>query len=65
MWLKGITNELRICDNLVKLFCDSQNAKHLSKNTMFQEKKKHIDLRLHFVRDTISRGVIKVENYFS
>ena len=28
---------------------------------MFHERTKHIDVRLHFVRDIISRGVIKVE----
>ena len=28
---------------------------------MFHERTKHIDVRLHFVRDIISRDVIKVE----
>ena len=31
IWLKGITHELGINDNLVKLFCDSQSAIHLIK----------------------------------
>ena len=61
IWLKGITNELGISGNLVKLFCDSQSSIHLSKNTTFHERTKHIDVRLHFVRDIISCGVIKVE----
>ena len=51
IWLKGITHELGINGNLVKLFCDSQSAIHLSKNTMFHERTKHIDVRLHFVRE--------------
>ena len=60
IWLKGITHELGINGNSVKLFCDSQSAIHLSKNTMFHERTKHIDVRLHFIRDIISQGVIKV-----
>ena len=61
MWIKGIINELGIKCSSVKLFCDSQSAIHLSKNTMFHERTKHIDVRLQFVRDIISRDVIKVE----
>ena len=65
IWLRGITNELGIMCSTVKLFCDSQSAIHLSKNSMFHEKMKHIDVRLHFVRDIISQGVIKVEKIFT
>ena len=61
IWLRGITNELGIMCSTVKLFCDSQSAIHLSKNSMFHERSKHIDVRLHFVRDIISQGIIKVE----
>ena len=45
----------------MKLYCDSQSAIHLSKNSMFHERTKHIDVRLHFVRDIISSNVVKVE----
>ena len=60
IWLNGITNELGISCSSVKLFCDSQSAIHLSKNNMFHERTKHIDVRLHFVIDIISQGIIKV-----
>ena len=45
----------------MKLFYDSQSTIHLSKNNMFHDRTKHIDVRLHFVRDIISQGIIKVE----
>ena len=28
---------------------------------MFHERTKHIDVRLHFVRDIVSQGIVKVE----
>ena len=45
----------------MNLYCDSQSAIHLFKNTMFHERTKHINVRLHFVTDIVSQGVIKVE----
>ena len=63
IWLNGITNELGIACSLVKLLCNSQSAVHLSKNNMFPERTKHIDMRLHFVRDIISQGIIKLDKF--
>lgn len=40
---------------------DSQSAIHLMKNPMFHERSKHIDVKLHFIRDIITKGEIKVE----
>lgn len=45
----------------VKVNCDSHSAIHLSKNSVYHERTKHIDVRLHFVRDVISQGQVKVE----
>ena len=61
IWLQGITNELGLGKHVPKVLCDSQSAIHLSKNSVFHEKTKYIDVRLHFVRDIISKEQIKVE----
>ncbi|KAL6327434.1 hypothetical protein AAG906_019747 [Vitis piasezkii] len=47
IWLKGIIEELAI-------------AIQLSKNQFFHERSKHIDVRLHFMRDIIAIGEIGV-----
>ena len=61
IWLKGITTELGLKDTSVTIYYDSQSAIHLSKNTMFHERTKHIDVCLHFVRDIVSQGIVKIE----
>lgn len=48
VWLLGIVNELAIQHNRVIFHCDNQSAIHLSKHQMFHERRKHIDVKLHF-----------------
>ena len=61
LWLKGLIGELGIAQNEVELFCDNQSAIHLTKNQMFHERTKHIDVKLHFIRDVVAEGSVVVE----
>ncbi|XP_073152743.1 secreted RxLR effector protein 161-like [Henckelia pumila] len=61
LWIKGFVTEMGQEQHSTTIFSDSQSAIHLSKNTMFHERTKHIDVRLHFVRDIISRKLIQVK----
>ena len=40
------------------MYGDSQSTIHLTKNQMFHEMTKHIDVRMHFFRDVIAQGAI-------
>lgn len=61
MWLNGLLSELGFVDMQTALFSDNQNAIHLSKNLMFHDRTKHIDVKYHFIRDVISKDIIKIE----
>ena len=61
LWLKGLVGEFGVKHDKVELFCDNQSAIHLSKNSMFHERTKHIDIRLHYIRDVIASGAVVVE----
>lgn len=61
IWLKGFCGDLGFQQENVKVFCDSQSAIHLAKNGGFHERTKHIDTRLHFIRDVIAQGDVVVE----
>ncbi|KAL5576689.1 hypothetical protein UlMin_018388 [Ulmus minor] len=61
MWLKGLVGELGCVHDKVEVFCDNQSSIHLTKNQMFHERTKHIDIKLHFIRDVVSQGIVSVE----
>ncbi|KAF3680921.1 putative DNA-directed RNA polymerases IV and V subunit 2-like [Capsicum annuum] len=60
IWLKGLFAELRKDLQITTIFCDSQSAIFLTKDQMFHERTKHIDIRYYFVREIIGRGDIVV-----
>ena len=60
IWLKGFMGEISedLHDNTV--YCDSQSAIFLTKDQMFHERMKHIDVRYHFIRDIIACGEVTI-----
>ncbi|XP_073121589.1 uncharacterized protein [Henckelia pumila] len=61
LWLKGMITELGLKKEMVEVHCDNQSTIHLSKHQIFHERSKHIDVKLHIVRDIIAKGEVKVE----
>jgi len=55
LWLEGIAKELKIQNEVITVHCDSQSAIDLSKNYVHHERTKHIDIKLHFVREVIGQ----------
>lgn len=55
LWLKGLISELGISQKVVDIHCDSSSAIYLSRNPAHHEKTKHIDIKLHFIRNVISK----------
>ena len=43
------------------VFYDSQSAIHLATNPVYHSKTKHIDVKYHFVRQTIGEGGVDLE----
>src|SRR4051812_18577006 len=60
VWLKGLYAELCGDTTCMKLFCDNQSAIYLTKDQMFHERTKHIDVKYHYIRDVVAQGEIKV-----
>lgn len=60
IWLKGLIEEFGYEQESVNVWCDSQSAMCLAKNNVHHERMKHISRKLHFIRDIIAKGDVKV-----
>ena len=60
VWLRGIFGDFGIEQKVVRVLCDNNSAICLTKHQVFHEKSKHIDVRLHFIRDQIDKGEVEV-----
>ena len=46
----------------IVILCDNQNGIRLSENLVFHDRSKHIDIRYHFVRDMVQRGIVRLHH---
>jgi hypothetical protein len=58
IWLQGLLTELGFMQEKSALYSDSQSAIHLSRNSAFHSRTKHIGLRYHFIRSLLEDEVI-------
>ncbi|KAH0685102.1 hypothetical protein KY289_022854 [Solanum tuberosum] len=61
IWLKRFFQELELQQMEYVVYCDSQSAIDLSKNSMYHARTKHIDVRYHWIRDEVENESFHVK----
>uniref|UniRef100_A0A803MBH5 Retrovirus-related Pol polyprotein from transposon TNT 1-94 n=1 Tax=Chenopodium quinoa TaxID=63459 RepID=A0A803MBH5_CHEQI len=61
LWMKRFVLQLGFTQKRYVLYCDSQSAIHLAKNSTFHAKSKHIDVRYHWIRDVLDAKFLELE----
>lgn len=59
--MKGFLGQLLGKEEVITIYCDSQSALHFIKSPTFHEISKHIEIKLHFIRDVVSNKWIRVQ----
>ncbi len=64
-WVSTFLHELfDVCDMhvsmSVKMYVDNQAAILISKNDVYHDRTKHIDIRYHYIRDAVKSGLFKL-----
>ncbi|GJW53541.1 retrovirus-related pol polyprotein from transposon TNT 1-94 [Tanacetum coccineum] len=63
LWMRSQLTNYGFAFNKIPLYCDNRNAIALCCNNVQHSRSKHIDIRHHFIRDHVEKGV--VELYFA
>ena len=61
LWMQKFLQELGLNQEKFVLFCDSQSVIHLSKNTTFHSKSKHIEVRYHWIHEALEMKLLSLE----
>ena len=61
LWMKKFLSELGFKQQRYVLFCDSQSAIHLAKNSAFHSRSKHIEVKYHWIRETLNGKLLELE----
>ena len=62
MWLRNLLAGFFECElEAIVVHCDNQSGIKLSKNQVFHDQSKHIDIKYHFLRDCVHRGTIRLD----
>lgn len=60
-WLRNLLRELhRPPDRATLVYCDNVSAVYLTSNPVQHQRTKHIEIDIHFVRDLVAMGQVKV-----
>jgi len=55
LWLKTLAKELKVQDYVVTIYYDNNNVIEVSKNQVYHDRKKHISVKVHFMRKEIAK----------
>ncbi|RVW26208.1 Retrovirus-related Pol polyprotein from transposon TNT 1-94 [Vitis vinifera] len=61
LWMKRFIHELGLKQQHYVVYCDNQSTIHLSKNSTFHARSKHIDVRYHWMRDVLNDNLFEFE----
>ncbi|RDY10304.1 hypothetical protein CR513_05197, partial [Mucuna pruriens] len=65
LWVKKFLQELGFVQDKYLLFCDSQSAIHLGKNSTFHSRSKHINVRYHWTRDALDAKLLELAKVYT
>jgi len=61
LWMHKFLQDLGLSQEKYVLYCDSQSAIHLSKNSTFYSRSKHIEVRYHWIQDALETKQLSLE----
>ncbi|XP_070013628.1 secreted RxLR effector protein 161-like [Nicotiana sylvestris] len=63
LWIKQQLEDFGVLTESVPLVCDNTSALNMAKNPVQHKRTKHINMRHHFLRDNVEKGLICMKFY--
>lgn len=62
IWFKRILADCGMEDvKAIQIYCGNKSCIEIAKNPVHHGRTKHIDVKYHFIRDLVSKGLVKLE----
>jgi hypothetical protein len=62
VWLRKILEDVgQMQQQPTPIYCDNQSAISMTKNPVFHGRSKHIDIRLHYIRDLVAEKTVEMK----
>ena len=61
LWMKNRLEDYQLYESNIPIFCDNTAAIFFSKNPILNSKAKHIEIKHHFTRDYVQKGIISLK----
>ena len=61
VWMRNLLSnlfDLQLDDTCI--YCDKKSCVKLLENLVFHDKSKHIEIKYHYIKDMVQRGVVKL-----
>ena len=59
--MKNQLGDYQMFESNISIFCDNTTAICLSKNLILHSRAKHIEIRYHFSRDYVQKGILSLK----
>jgi len=60
LWMKHQLEDYQITKSCIPIYCDNTTAICWSKKTILHSRAKHIEIKHHFIRDYVQKGVLDI-----
>ena len=62
LWLRAVLDDLsEVQTKATTLYCDNMSAIAMAKNPVFHQKTRHINRRIHFIREAVQENLIDIK----
>jgi len=61
LWMKHQLEDYQITENCIPIYCDNTPAICLSKSLILHSRAKHIEIKHHFIRDYVQKGILDIQ----